>query len=82
MDHIFVEFDRDKLIDIENVTNTHYYYEHGLTNVAALLFIAEDLLEEIHKLEDKIQHLENDLNDNYRPIPVAEQIDIGELYFN
>ena len=76
-----INFDKEKMHKIEDITNTLYYYENGFTSVDTLLFIIEDLLDETIKLNEKIEHLENDLNDNYRPISVAEQIGVSDRDF-
>ena len=39
-----------------------------------VLSIIEDLLVEIGNLEDKYEDLERDMRDNYRHIPIEEQI--------
>lgn len=33
---------------------------------------------EVNHLEEKIEDIEQDIQDNYRPIPVAEQVDISD----
>ena len=43
--------------------------------------IVEDLLSEINSLGEKLEDLENDVRENYRPIPVAEQYGISDEDF-
>ena len=76
-----IKIDKKMFHEIEDVTNTLYYYENGFTNVETIKFIVGDLLDEIKELKNKIQHLENDINDNYRPVPVAEQVAISDNDF-
>ena len=76
-----IKFDKKKMHEIEEITNTIYYYEEEYTSIATLLFIIDDLLEETKSLNEKIEHLENDINDNYRPISVAEQVGVSNSDF-
>lgn len=43
--------------------------------------ILEELVNTINSLEEKIKHLEQDIEDNYRPISYAEQIGYNERDF-
>lgn len=36
---------------------------------------------EVNHLEEKIEDIEQDMRDNYRPIPVAEQVGISDRDF-
>lgn len=41
----------------------------------------KDLICEIDKLEERIEDIEQDREDNYRPIPVGEQVRISDSDF-
>ena len=41
----------------------------------------EELEYHIEVLEEKIKKIEDDRDENYRPIPIAEQLDISERDF-
>lgn len=43
--------------------------------------LLEYLLNDIEELEDKIKELEEDIQENYRPVPVAEQVAISDHDF-
>ena len=49
--------------------------------IETLLSRNEELETEIKNLKDEIKDLEQDMEDNYRPVPVAEQIGISESDF-
>ena len=66
---------------IEEKTNTSYEIEKNLLPLENITGIVEDLLSEIYSLENTIEDLENDIRDNYRPIPVSEQYGISDEDF-
>lgn len=53
----------------------------GYIDAEGLFCMIEDLLIEIEELQEKYEHLESDLRDNYRPIPYAEQVGISDRDF-
>ena len=67
--------------DIEEETNTSYEIENNLLPLENVMGIVEDLLREINSLNEKLEDLENDIRENYRPIPVAEQYGISDEDF-
>lgn len=62
-----------KWFDAENI--------NGYIDTDSLIAIIEDLICEVDHLEEKIEDMEQDIQDNYRPIPVAEQVDISDRDF-
>lgn len=62
-----------KWFDAENI--------NGYIDTDNLILIIEDLICEVNHLEEKIEDIEQDMRDNYRPIPVAEQVDISDRDF-
>lgn len=46
-----------------------------------MLGIIEDLISEIDRLEEKIKDIESDIRDNYKRIPVEEQVGISDRDF-
>ena len=67
--------------EIEEKTNTSYEIENNLLPLENVMGIVEDLLSEINSLNKKLEDLENDVRENYRPIPVAEQYGISDEDF-
>lgn len=67
--------------EIEEKTNTSYEIENNLLPLENVMGIVEDLLSEINSLNEKLEDLENDVRENYRPIPVAEQYGISDEDF-
>jgi hypothetical protein len=77
----YVKIEKKVLEKIEEITNTNYNAEDVYLTTENLVMIIDDLLVELGKMQDKLNDLENDLNDNYRPIPVAEQVAISDKDF-
>ena len=73
---------KDLYIDIRNeneiITN---YFKKDLVSVDDLLGAIEDLKLEVERLNEQIEKREQEIADNYRRIPVAEQVDISERNF-
>lgn len=46
-----------------------------------LFYMIEDLLYELNHLEEEFEDLKQDIQDNYKPIPVAEQVGISDKDF-
>lgn len=72
---------KELLNEIEEITNTNYNFDGDYSNVEKLISIIDDLLIEVRKAQEKLNKLENDLNDNYRPVSVAEQVAISDNDF-
>lgn len=62
-----------KWFDAENI--------NGYIETDNLISIIEDLIYEIDRLEEKIEDIKQDIRDNYRPIPYAEQVGISDRDF-
>ena len=73
---------KDLYIDIRNeneiITN---YFKKDLVSVDDLLGAIEDLKLEVERLNEQIEKREQEIADNYRRIPVAEQVGISERDF-
>lgn len=46
-----------------------------------IISVIEDLIGKYHILKEEYERLKQDLEDNYRPIPVAEQVGISDRDF-
>lgn len=67
--------------EIEEKKITNYEIENNLLPLENVMGIVEDLLSEINSLGEKLEDLENDVRENYRPIPVSEQHGISDEDF-
>ena len=72
---------KELLNEIEEITNTNYNFNGDYSNVEKLISIIDDLLIEVRKAQEKLNELENDITENYRPVPVAEQVAISDNNF-
>lgn len=71
---IYIEFDKNILEKVENITKTNYKSENGLVNSDNIETIIDDLLDEIDNLRNKIKDLEEDMRDNYERVTQEEQL--------
>ncbi len=62
---MYYKIDEDKLKKIEQITCTDYEAKLGYLPVENLNDIIDDLMLEIDKLEEKINDMEQDLENNY-----------------
>lgn len=61
-----------KWFDAENID--------GYIESESLISMLEDLLGELEKEKEKYEDLKNDLESNYRPISIAEQVEYDERW--
>ena len=71
----------EKLFRVSKMTMTDYELIGNIIPVESLMSIIEDLLVEVGKLEEKIEDIEKDRDENYKPISYAEQIGYNEREF-
>lgn len=62
-----------KWFDAENID--------GYIDVETLIYIIEDLICEVDRLQEELEDMEQDMQDNYKPIPLAEQVGISDRDF-
>lgn len=58
----------------EEVTRTDYGIREKYILIECLISVIEDLLSEVAELKERYNELENDLEENYSPIPYEEQL--------
>ena len=56
-------------------------FNKDLISVDNLLDLIEDLKCDVEYLEDKVREMEQDIEENYRPIPYAEQVCVSNRDF-
>ena len=56
-------------------------FKKDLISVDELLTMIEDLSSDVETLEDRVRDLEEDIEQNYRPIPVHEQYEVYDSDF-
>ena len=62
-----------KWFDAENIK--------GYIDSETLLSMVEDLIIEVDRLQEELEDMEQDIQDNYKPILVAEQVGISDSDF-
>lgn len=60
---------------------TPYEVNDLVKYIETLLGHNEELESEIENLKEKIDETERDIEENFRPVPVAEQLDISDRDF-
>ena len=77
----------DVFFKAENILGTSYMNCYDDDNMKAyidtdeIVTLIEDLLSEIDRLNEKIEDMEEDIRDNYRPISLSEQYDVSDCDF-
>ena len=70
---------------IEKITRTTYTNDRDVDNVWVdgdkLYVLIEDLVCEVEHLKAREQYIIQDIEDNYRPIPINEQLDVHDIDF-
>lgn len=73
---------KDVYVDLRNESNkVQNCFEKDLASVEDLLNKIEDLLFDIEHLEEEYSDLQNNLEYNYRPIPISEQVGVYDSDF-
>lgn len=72
MEEVLVNLSGDTLED---------YFNKNLVSIEELVNAMNDLISDKEELENKIKDMEQDIEDNYKPIPVAEQCGISDRDF-
>lgn len=71
----------ERFKEISDITVTDYEFKGNFVPVVSLLTMIDDLLIELHEKEEQIEDLEQNIKDNYKKIPVSEQIGISDKDF-
>lgn len=78
---MYYKIDEELLERIQDITNTDYGAEGEFLSYLGVESIIEDLLMEIDSLQEKYDDLVEDMEQNYRPIPLSEQYGISDRDF-
>lgn len=66
---------------VTDLTLTNYEPVGDFIEIDSMWSMIEDLIAEVEHKNDEIDELKQDIQDNYRPIPVAEQYEVSERDF-
>ena len=75
------EDELERMFKLSKITMTDYELIGNFAPVENLMAAIEDLLIELDKAEERIEQIERDRDENYKPISYAEQIDYRERDF-
>lgn len=71
---------QEVLVNLSGDTLEEYFNKH-LVSIEELLSAIDELIYKKEQLECKIRDMEQDIEDNYRPIPLAEQYGVSDRDF-
>ena len=75
MDEVYIDIRK------ENAWIKKYFENKDLVSIGDLISVIEDLDSEIEHWKEKYEDLEEDLRENYKPIPYAEQVGVSDRDF-
>lgn len=75
------EDELERMFRASKITMTDYELIGNFAPVENLMAAIEDLLIELDKAEERIEQIERDRDENYKPISYGEQIDYRERDF-
>lgn len=64
----------EAMFKISKITMTDYELIGNFAPVEKLINVIEDLLTELDRAKEKIEQIEKDRDENYKPISYAEQV--------
>lgn len=67
--------------EVENITHTDYEIKDNFIKTDYLVNAIDELLREIYRLNREYKDLKQEIQDNYKPISIQEQIDYNEKDF-
>lgn len=71
----------ERFKEISDITVTDYEFKGNFVSVVSLLTMIDDLLIELHEREEQIEDIKQDIQDNYKRIPVSEQVCVSDKDF-
>ena len=74
MENIFIKTDESLILN-------QLYKDKDKVPLSEILDLLEDLQTENEKLKEQLEDLNNDLEENYKPIPLSEQYGISDRDF-
>ncbi len=78
---MYLKLEEEMLKRIQNITGTDYEAEGNFLTIDSVGEIIADLLLAVDRLEEEIEDIEQDRDDNYKPISYAEQVGYNERDF-
>lgn len=81
MKEVYVTIDKKLYKRVSSITTTDYQIVNDKIKINNLLGMIEDLLEEYDRLEEEFDDMKNDIEYNYKRVPVNEQYEIYDRDF-
>lgn len=81
MKEVYVTIDKKLYERVSSITTTDYQIVDNKIEINNLLGMMEDLLEEYDRLEEEFDDMKNDIEYNYKRVPVNEQYEIYDRDF-
>lgn len=74
------EYEQKLIKKVQERTITDYEVKGEFVPVDSFISMLEDLLAEVDRLEEEKEDIERDKEDNYRRVPIEEQIGYSERW--
>ena len=71
----------ERFKEVSDITITDYDFKGNFVPVVTLMAMVEDLLIAIHERDDMIVQMEENVKENYKRIPISEQVGIDDKDF-
>ena len=81
MKEVYVTIDKKLYERVSSITTTDYQIVDNKIEINNLLGMMEDLLEEYDRLEEEFDDMKNDIEYNYKRVPVNEQYEVYDRDF-
>lgn len=81
MKDVYVTINKKLYERVSSITTTDYQIVDNKIEINNLLGMMEDLLEEYDRLEEEFDDMKNDIEYNYKRVPVNEQYEIYDRDF-
>ena len=75
-------YSKEVLERVEDIMGTDYGRNGNYIQLEKLIAVIEDLEYEVHRLEEKIEDREKDIEDNYEPVSPYKMYGINESDFH
>lgn len=79
--YMLTDDELEKMYKASKITMTNYELIGNFVPTENLINVIEDLLLEIDRLKEEYEDFKEDVRENYRHIPVAEQVGISDRDF-
>lgn len=78
---MYLQINEELYKNIKEITNGDYDRVGDMIPAKNIIAIIEDLMDSYYVLEEKYEDLKQDMESNYKPMSIQEQVDISDRDF-